>query len=147
MGSFYGGKNYEPRLQPKELIDWRAMRAAELAVEGESYPVPLRFHAGEYDIEITPETGGVVLNSMSDDMDYYWVLDIRDGMKWVTFRSEMGDDNFKSMLQSMQFHGKSEYTYEPTPATEDLWRNRQIADVSRGDSFPAEWLVPPETAL
>lgn len=135
---FYETPNHQPRLIPKERVDWHAKRLGEAALNA------LRFtDEQDYDIEISPETGGAILNQMVDEMDAVWVLDTRDATKWMIFRDEIGTDQFDMVLQGMRAHGLVQYTYEPAGDLEDVYRNRRVADLSRADSFPQEWLNPP----
>lgn len=130
---FYEADNFDPRPNDAEHVNWHAKRLGESALR------PLRFTQGDYDVQITPVTGGTVLNQMCDEMDAVWVLDIRDNTRWVIFRDEVNSDNFKLILEGVAAHGAVQYTFEPTQDFEDLYCNRQFRDVAKADTFPQNW--------
>lgn len=143
MGRFYTTEHSTTSYEAAG-IDWRARHAAALAIEGEDAPRTVRFSDEEgYEVEITPETGGIVFNATEDDLDCFWVLDTRDDTKWVRFRDETDPEEWDGIEETLRYAGSTILTHYPQPWAAELWMNRRQADLSCADTMPEGWDAAP----
>lgn len=137
--NFYPAEEYEPREVEKEAIDWRARRMAQLALQGVDYPQPYRVRFGDLDVELTPKTGGAIINHTEDDLDAIWLdFNREDGAKLFLFRDQLREA-YDDILQLMFNYGMVATTQEPSPEVSQLYQQRIQRDI--GDEIPEDWFT------
>lgn len=139
MAEFYFAEPGQWETKQSTEVDWRTRLVTRLALEASIDYVPLRFRANDgYDIEVTPDTAGVMYNLVDDNIDYYWVRDHRDGTMWVYFRGE-NREQFEEAQNLLQNYGLIEQRPLPSGETEHVYLNRMQADLSVTDEIPSDW--------
>jgi hypothetical protein len=142
MGRFYNKEqdDFNPRYGD---IDWRAVLVAKLALEDEEITAEPIWFATEdgLDLQCTQENTDIYVSKASDDMDAVLVLDPRDEQRFTFFRSDIGDEVFDHISQSLQTVGAAAVHFSLYPRQEiaEVWVRQNTEDDLSG-YVPDDWM-------
>lgn len=120
-----------------EWVEVAQRRAKEFGVE--LHPVYALDTDTGREWQVTPENCFVWMSDADDLMDMISLEDPDDGMNFMWFRAEIGDERFDQTAAAVGQMATRIMRLYPGKGVQDMFEERMTRDVGESDSFPDEW--------